>query len=94
MQKAIDRLWPYTGELFAADAVDLALIDSGVAADARALRDPWLGAVSAVLDEATLALPDGEWMQRGGRQGVHTEHLGHLLAEMQFLQRAYPGAQW
>jgi ring-1,2-phenylacetyl-CoA epoxidase subunit PaaC len=94
MQKAIDRLWPYTGEMFAADAVDLALIDSGIAADAGALRDPWLTAVRAVLGEATLTLPAGEWMQRGGKQGVHTEHLGHLLAEMQFLQRAYPGAQW
>ncbi|MFO1323687.1 MAG: 1,2-phenylacetyl-CoA epoxidase subunit PaaC [Burkholderiales bacterium] len=98
MQKAIDRLWPYTGEMFAVDAVDLALIDAGIVGDARAMRDPWLAAVNAVLGEATLAVPAGEWMQgaggRGGRQGVHTEHLGHLLAEMQFLQRAYPGAQW
>jgi ring-1,2-phenylacetyl-CoA epoxidase subunit PaaC len=98
MQKAIDRLWPYTGELFAVDAVELALIERGVAADPRPLRDPWLATIGAVLDEATLTAPTGEWMQganaRGGKQGVHTEHLGHLLAEMQFLQRAYPGAQW
>lgn len=98
MQRAIDALWPYTGELFAVDAVDLALVEAGIVPDARALRDPWLAAVNAVLAEATLAAPTGEWMHggnaRGGKQGVHTEHLGHLLAEMQFLQRAYPGAQW
>lgn len=98
MQRALDRLWPYTGELFAADDVELALIATGVAADPRALREPWLADVDAVLVEATLARPTGEWMHgsrgRGGRQGAHTEHLGHLLAEMQFLQRAYPGARW
>ena len=98
MQRALDRLWPYTGELFAADAVDMELAASGVAVDPRALRDPWLAAIGAVLEEATLTMPTGEWMQGsrrgGGKQGVHTEHLGHLLSEMQFLQRAYPGAQW
>jgi ring-1,2-phenylacetyl-CoA epoxidase subunit PaaC len=98
MQKVLDRLWPYTGELFAADGVELALIDAGIAPDPRALREPWQDAIQAVLDEATLVAPSGEWMQgaqgRGGKQGVHTEHLGHLLTEMQFLQRAYPGAQW
>lgn len=98
VQKALDALWPYTGEMFASDAVDLALIDSGIAPDGQSLREPWLGAIQPVLTEATLALPRGEWMQgsggRGGKQGVHTEHLGHLLTEMQHLQRAYPGAQW
>jgi len=98
MQRALDDLWMYTGEMFTADAAELALVESGVAVDARALREPWQGSVSAVINEATLALPKGEWMQgnkaRGGKQGVHTEHLGHLLTEMQYLQRAYPGAQW
>jgi ring-1,2-phenylacetyl-CoA epoxidase subunit PaaC len=78
--------------------VELALVEAGIAADARALREPWHENVGRVLDEATLALPQGAWMQgasgRGGKQGIHTEHLGHLLAEMQFLQRAYPGARW
>jgi ring-1,2-phenylacetyl-CoA epoxidase subunit PaaC len=98
MQRAIDELWPYTGELFAADDIDLALADGGIAVDARTLRAPWLAVVGAVLAEATLALPATSYMHggrnRGGRQGVHTEHLGHLLTEMQFLQRAYRGAQW
>ena len=78
MQNALDALWPYTGEMFVADAVDVALIDAGIAADARTLREPWLAAMRPVLDEATLALPAGQWMQgsggRGGKQGVHTEH--------------------
>ena len=98
MQRALDRFWPYTGELFAADEVDVELAQRGVAPDPRALRDAWLGAIRAVVDEATLEMPSGEWMQGsrrgGGKQGVHTEHLGHLLSEMQFLQRAYPGAHW
>ena len=98
MQRALDRFWPYTGELFAADAVDAELDKRGVAPDPQSLRDPWLAAIRAVVDEATLAMPGGEWMhgsrRGGGKQGVHTEHLGHLLTEMQFLQRAYPGATW
>ena len=94
MQAAIDDLWMYTGEMFAADAVEVSLIDAGVAADVRALRAPWERTVEAVLAEATLTVPTGEFAQRGGKQGRHTEHLGHLLTEMQFLQRAYPDARW
>jgi len=98
MQAALDDLWPYTGEMFAVDAIERALIDAGVAADLQALQAPWRAGVAAVCADATLTVPAGEWMQggrnRGGKQGVHTEHLGHLLAEMQFLQRAYPGATW
>jgi ring-1,2-phenylacetyl-CoA epoxidase subunit PaaC len=94
MQAAIDGLWMYTGEMFAADAAELELAAAGVAVDVRALAVPWRQRVDAVLAEATLAAPAETFMQKGGRQGVHTEHLGHLLAEMQFLQRAYPGARW
>lgn len=98
MQAAIDALWPYTGEMFAVDAVDRALIEDGAVPDARNFREPWRAAVSEVLQEATLQMPASEWMHggnsRAGKQGVHTEHLGHLLTEMQFLQRAYPAAQW
>ena len=98
MQRALDDLWPYTGEMFAGDAVDQALAQAGWAPDPAPLRDEWLASVRAIVDEATLTLPTSEWMHggrgRGGKQGVHTEHLGHLLTELQFLQRAYPGAQW
>ena len=97
-QAALDRLWPCTGEMFAADGTDRALHAAGIAADHEALAAPWRAHVDAVLAAATLVAPAGAWMQggggRGGRQGIHTEHLGHLLAEMQFLQRAYPNAQW
>ena len=96
MQTAIDRLWPYTGELFAADAVDLALDRRRRRRRCARAARPWLAAVRAVLGEATLTTPRRRMDAgaAGGKQGVHTEHLGHLLAEMQFLQRAYPGAQW
>jgi ring-1,2-phenylacetyl-CoA epoxidase subunit PaaC len=94
MQAAIDGLWTYTGEMFVADADEEALSDAGIAADVRPLAAPWQQRVGAVLAEATLALPGPMHMQRGGKQGVHTEHLGYVLAEMQFLQRAYPNSQW
>jgi len=94
MQSGIDDLWMYTGEMFAADDTDLALAAEGVAADVGALLPAWRDRVAAVLDLATLTMPSAAWMQRGGKQGVHSEHLGHLLAEMQSLQRAHPGALW
>ncbi len=94
VQKAIDILWPYTGEMFETDEVDRALLETGVAPDLERLQGPWLEHVGAVLEEATLERPKPGWMQRGGKRGLHSEHLGYLLAEMQFLQRAYPGASW
>ena len=98
MQAALDDLWPYTGEMFAVDGIEESLVDAGVAADVQALYAPWRESVAVVCAEGTLTVPAAEWMHggrnRGGKQGVHTEHLGHLLAEMQFLQRAYPGAVW
>jgi ring-1,2-phenylacetyl-CoA epoxidase subunit PaaC len=98
MQAAVDGLWMYTGEMFEVDAIELALIDAGIAGDARTLAAPWRERVRAIFADATLDLPAGTWMQgsggRGGKQGVHTEHIGPMLAQMQWLQRAYPGAQW
>ena len=79
-QAALDRLWPYTGEMFEGRAA--------------ALRAEWAAAVDRVLAEATLTRPADCWMQTGGRRGRHSEHLGYILAELQFLQRAYPGAEW
>jgi ring-1,2-phenylacetyl-CoA epoxidase subunit PaaC len=94
MQAAIDDLWTYTGEMFAPDPIEQALIEAGIAADVRALAAPWRQHVDAVLTAATIKAPDATFMQQGGKRGVHTEHLGHLLAEMQVLQRSHPGARW
>lgn len=94
MQQAVDDLWRFTTELFEADDVELALIDSGVAVDPRALRQPWESEVFAGLKEAALRVPDEAAYRTGGKQGLHTEHLGPMLAEMQYLQRFYPGQQW
>ncbi|MFI0717905.1 1,2-phenylacetyl-CoA epoxidase subunit PaaC [Streptomyces sp. NPDC021224] len=90
MQRALEELWPYTAELF--DPLD------GLTVELPALRGPWLERIGAVLERATLALPQGSdrtaWSAGGGRQGVHTEAFGRLLAEMQYLHRAHPGASW
>ena len=94
MQAAVDDLWSYAGELFETDAVDEAALAAGMGVDHAALRAPWLEHVTATLAEATLDVPAAKMHQRGGRRGVHTEHLGRLIAEMQFLPRAYPGAAW
>ena len=94
MQAAIDRLWPYTHELFEVDDVLRELVTTGVAVDNASLRDGWLSTVDNVLAEATLQRPAHGWRPTGGRRGVHTESFGYLIAEMQHLHRAYPGATW
>ena len=93
-QAAIDDLWAFTGEMFSVDDVERALIDAGVAIDPASLKPQWLKTVSGVIAEATLTLPKNDWMQQGGRVGRHSEHLGHLLSELQSLQRTFPGATW
>jgi ring-1,2-phenylacetyl-CoA epoxidase subunit PaaC len=93
-QAAIDDLWAFTGEMFAVDAAEQALIGAGVAIDPAGLRPLWLKTVTGIIAEATLELPKNEWMQQGGRFGRHSEHLGHLLSELQSLQRSFPGATW
>ena len=94
MQRALDELWGYTGELFEVDALEEGLIAAGIAVDSRELKDQWLADVTKTLEEATLAVPETSWSANGGRSGVHTESLGYLLAELQFMQRAYPGLRW
>ncbi|SDR44308.1 ring-1,2-phenylacetyl-CoA epoxidase subunit PaaC [Rhizobiales bacterium GAS113] len=94
MQAALDFLWPYTGEMFIADAVDAELSASGLAPEPGSLRSAWQAHVARTLAEATLKAPEKSYARKGGRRGVHSEHLGFVLAEMQFLQRAYPGARW
>ena len=93
-QIAIDDLWAHTGEMFEVDDSERALIESGVAVDPAALRPQCLATVSEVVGEATLSLPKNNWMQQGGRSGRHSEHLGHLLSELQSMQRTFPGATW
>ena len=93
VQTALDELWPYTGELFAADEVDRLLAGAG-APEPPALEPAWREVVSDVVRRATLTLPPEGYMHSGGRQGRHTEHLGHLLAEMQILARSHAGAKW
>lgn len=95
MQTALDYLWPYTGEFFADDAVDQVMSDAGVAPLPSAMRTKWDATLSATLSEALLTCPEGDFAHKGGRTGArHTEHLGHMLATMQVLQRSYPDAVW
>jgi ring-1,2-phenylacetyl-CoA epoxidase subunit PaaC len=94
IQKAIDDLWGYTGELYTPDEVDDTICAERVGPDLSKIRVDWLSAVHNVLTEATLQVPESGWMHTGGKRGIHSEALGYLLAEMQFLQRAYPQAQW
>ena len=94
MQQSIDDLWRYTGELFAADEIDEIIAKAFSGPDLDSIRDQWHSSVAAVLIEATLEKPGDDWMDSGGKQGRHSEHLGFLLAEMQHLQRSHPGAKW
>lgn len=93
MQAALDKLWPYVGEIFAGDAVDTAL--AGIVPDPEELRTAWDTRIGAIMAEATLSIPESRWAHSGGKSGQrHSEHLGHLLTQMQWMQRAYPGATW
>jgi ring-1,2-phenylacetyl-CoA epoxidase subunit PaaC len=99
MQQALDQLWPFTGELFLPTDTERQLLKEGIGADLSLVRSSWIEKVKEVLAEATLPYPAGEngkepWIQTGGREGRPTEHLGYLLADMQFLQRAYQGCEW
>ncbi len=93
-QTAIDDLWGFTGEMFETDEAERALIDADIAADPVTLRPSWLKMISEIDSQATLTLPKSGWMQQGGRSGKHSEHLGHLLSELQSMQRTFPGATW
>jgi ring-1,2-phenylacetyl-CoA epoxidase subunit PaaC len=94
MEKALTALWSYTGELFLSDDVDAAMAEAGIAPKPEDLRPEWEATVSDILEEATLSMPSAGFAHKGGKRGIHTEHLGFILAELQFLQRAYPNATW
>lgn len=92
--KAIDEVWNFTGELFLPAPYETALLKEHISVDLSAIQQQWKQKVEEVFAEATIHIPEKSWSQQGGKTGIHTEHLGYILAEMQFLQRAYPGAEW
>ena len=94
VQEPLNDLWVYTGELTEMDEVDHLLLKEGIAVDLEKLRPAISHTIDQVLDRATLKRPEDGWMMKGGRKGVHSEHLGFILADMQFMQRAYPGMEW
>ncbi len=94
VQEALNNYWTFTGELFEATTVDNAALADGTGVDVAAIKIQWQERVNTVLDEATLTLPANVWMQSGGKECRHSEHLGYILAEMQFMQRAYPDMEW
>jgi ring-1,2-phenylacetyl-CoA epoxidase subunit PaaC len=94
MQKAVANLWSYTGELFMPSACEVAAAEQKTAPDLLLLKPKWEDRVKEVFAEATLSFPGNGFMHSGGKEGKHTEHLGYILAELQFMQRSYPNAQW
>lgn len=94
MQRAVNDLWMYTGELFEMDEPENTLLREGLAVDLVSVKPQWYNHVKNVLAEATINVPGDTHMQTGGLRGIHTEYLGHILSEMQYLQRAYPDAKW
>ncbi len=94
IQKAIDDLWVYTDELFHKMPADKNMINEGIGVDFEAFKEEYYKNVEEVLEEATLKVPESKYFQKGGKNGVHTEHMGHLLTEMQYMQRTYPGMEW
>ncbi len=91
---AVDEVWNFTGEMFLPANYETALLQNHIGVDLTTIREQWLQKVQEVFAEATISIPEKSWAQQGGKTGIHTEHLGYILAEMQFLQRAYPGAEW
>lgn len=94
IQQSVDTLWKYTGELFEWTEYEQAAIATGLLPDPQKMKGQWTQKVKQVLDEATLEKPDIPYMQSGGKQGRHTEHMGYILTELQYMQRAYPGLEW
>ncbi len=93
-QDALEELWGYASEFFEMDGVSLEMQESGAGVDATALKPEWDASVNAVLERAGLTRPADSWSQSGGRTGQHSEHLGHILSELQYMQRSYPGLSW
>ncbi|MBN4070321.1 phenylacetate-CoA oxygenase subunit PaaC [Olleya sp. AH-315-F22] len=93
-QDAINDLWIYTDELFHQTETDKSMIADGIGVDTLKLKEEYYKKVNDILEEATLQIPDSKYFQKGGKLGIHTEHLGFLLADLQYMQRTYPNMQW
>jgi ring-1,2-phenylacetyl-CoA epoxidase subunit PaaC len=94
MKKAVDHLWSYTGELFMPSTFEISCAELKIGVDPASLKDQWYALIQKIFADATLELPPKGWSQSGGKDGIHTEHLGYILAELQFMQRSYPGNEW
>lgn len=94
MQEAFDNLWTFTNELFLMTVDDTAMVEAGVGVDVSQLKDAWMQEITAVLTEATLHVPDLKYFLKGGKEGIHSEHMGFILTEMQYMQRTYPNMTW
>ena len=94
LQAGFNAIWGYITEMFEQDELELELVERGVAVDTTKLKPEWDRQMKSILSEATIEIPEQDWTVRGGRAGFHTEHLGHLLSELQYMQRAYPGLKW
>jgi ring-1,2-phenylacetyl-CoA epoxidase subunit PaaC len=94
MENAISELWRYTGEMFEASDYEKELAAENIIPDVATLKDMWMEKIKTVFEEATLTTPENVFMQTGGKNGLHTEKLGYILSELQYLQRVYPGAEW
>ncbi len=94
MQEAIDGLWTYTDELFHQTEADKVMVKESIGIDVSKLKETYYGNVSEVLEEATLKVPESKWFQKGGKEGIHTEHMGYLLSDLQYMQRTYPNMEW
>ncbi|MEP3277753.1 MAG: 1,2-phenylacetyl-CoA epoxidase subunit PaaC [Stappiaceae bacterium] len=93
-QNALEELWPFCGEMFEMDEIASSLLEQGIAVDSAPLKSTWQRRVADIVDQACLALPQSAFAHSGGRAGVHTEHMGHLLIDLQYMQRTYPGMSW
>jgi ring-1,2-phenylacetyl-CoA epoxidase subunit PaaC len=94
IQKAINELWKYTGELFETASYERQVANDGSGFDVSKLKEQWMGKVKEIFSEATLSIPEKVSMQTGGKEGNHTENLGNILTELQYMQRTYPGCEW
>jgi ring-1,2-phenylacetyl-CoA epoxidase subunit PaaC len=93
-QKAVDDLWAYTDELFHQTDADKAMVKEGIGVDVTKLKETYYNQINQVLEEATLEIPESKYFQKGGKQGIHTEHFGYLLSDLQYMQRTYPKMEW